>query len=572
MVWRLDLTGEVIPVGTDKEQQSWACLSVDEDGMLTFNYEVLETIMGKLVRAVNMLSEQVGTLQTDLEETHGSVEHLEKQLASDMAKADDAMGQVRELQVKMMSMDSFRPASAPSDALQRHGTADIPSAESPEYINPATVLEKVEDLANDVEGLLEMQDAFAKYDIAERMDKFEELIQSYEDTVLPDFRARLAYNETMLLQLRADIDKLAQQFAEDERNKASSAALEALTARFEALRRERQKDRSMLEGATDKFEKLDELYETVTRNTSRLQELWKNVKGESQEFRSWTCRALDDIRSSMRNKLDEHNASKIQEAMRRELHESIPKISQVVSVRLEPDLQNKAGLAEFRRLQEIVDTLAQPSHKGQLLMGTKCLTCNRPVTTQDASDIGCHDVPRAKHEEGLLKDVQRALLRQQEEPGVDETTLNYVAVRLGSPERAVQDGRVFETRVKDNGAGEFSLTRIVKPNRPTGGGPATNEARKSVGVEVTASTRSPKRDMPPMVRVGPRRIKKLLPPGTGTAVPQSPRYGASMYSADSERDTADVSGAQTSVVLNSPPAAGAAQDSQELEQDTEQGL
>eukprot|EP00971_Amphidinium_carterae_P269771 5351743-Amphidinium_carterae.1 len=59
----------------------------------------------------------------------------------------------------------------------------------------------------------------------------------------------------------------------------------------------------MLEGATDKFEKLDELYETVTRNTSRLQELWKNVKGESQEFRSWTmCKhvlSLIDTRNDL---------------------------------------------------------------------------------------------------------------------------------------------------------------------------------------------------------------------------------------------------------------------------------
>mmetsp|Transcript_46769 Transcript_46769/g.111230 ORF Transcript_46769/g.111230 Transcript_46769/m.111230 type:complete len:591 (-) Transcript_46769:32-1804(-) len=526
MVWRLDLTGDVIPAGMGNLEQAWAHFSVDNDGMLTFNYDNLEAIVGKLVRAVNMLSQQVNTLQLDLDEMHGSVEHLEKQLATDMASAQDAQSAVRQMQVQLMTMEStIRP---PSAAAEVPGTAESGSAGSDMDIHPALVLDKVDELAKELENVADMHEDFSKT-LAERMEACEDQMQTFQGTIATDFKTRLTYNETMLLQLRTDIEKLGQQVAEDEKNKASSASLDALSARFEAMRRERQKDRSMLEGATEKFEKLDELYETVTRNSTRLQELWKNVKGESQEFRTWTCRALDDIRTAMRTKVDEHKADEIYDAMRRELLEFSPKIAATVSMRLEADMQSKANMADVLRLQEIVEALAaEPAHKGRLLMGTKCLTCDRPVSTYDSTDTGHVDLEAAKQQEGILKDVQRAIQRQQDaQQGSLSDVLNYVAVRVGSPGGKARGSGVYEQRVKgeDGGAGEYSITRILKPSRRSAS-PDTNARNVGVEVSVSPNRRSP-REMPPMVRVGPRRIKRLMPPGSNKSVmkelPPSPQ-------------------------------------------------
>jgi hypothetical protein len=253
----------------------------------------------------------------------------------------------------------------------------------------------------------------------------------------------------------------------------------------------------MLSTAQRNFQELSVLNELVKENKDRMQEMWKLFGQESQQVREWASSGFSELRAAVRAKMDEREAFRLVDDIRKEVRDLAPSLSEAMS-RLEVDVRHKADLSSVAKLEDVTEELVRtiPRPK-QLLIGTKCLACDRIVSERQCTDKGTLLADR-QQEEQLWSEVQKALnnTKVDSRPPGSKEVLKYVAIQVGSPSKAIAlDGHsgIFDAR--DLGLGGHHLVRAG------GGGGGFSRPQTSCD----PSTRRQPREPPPLVRIAPRR-------------------------------------------------------------------
>jgi len=198
--------------------------------------------------------------------------------------------------------------------------------------------------------------------------------------------------------------------------------------------------------------------------------------------------------------------------LRKEVRDIGPYVSEYMS-RFEATLKSKAEASEVQRLLDDIEILhSSTSEPQQLLLGTKCLACDRATAGPSMTDQGAVSLVDKRQEEELWKDVQKAVLKSNRDEPADP--LKYVAIHIGSPARMDRgDGKGF-IEARTNADKIHSGSYLVKV-----GGASKVQSRPATGADAESSLRAP-REPTPLYRVTSRR------PGLRPLQPvQSPRIG-----------------------------------------------
>mmetsp|Transcript_102026 Transcript_102026/g.187036 ORF Transcript_102026/g.187036 Transcript_102026/m.187036 type:complete len:612 (-) Transcript_102026:73-1908(-) len=514
----LDVTGEVVQ--TDGQLAS---LQLDESGMLHLQHKVMNTIVGQLVRAINAACVQVEKLAVDNEQNFESISALEAHLSSFEGRIRDCEDACQEVRLQLGTMSS---GPAPGSPVER--------ADSPEAVGTQALTSLLEQIAGIAERL-DTAERLNKHDTemyAGKFEKCDEMLRRHQDFFDDELESRLTQAEDDRVTIKAEVEALRQGLEDSNNRKAAKVELEELDKKFAELNEGHEQDHRMLTDARKQFVKLDGLTDLVNENKTRMQEMWKLFGQESQELREWASSGFNELRCAVRSKMEETDALSHLSQLRHEVRELAPYLSEALS-RMDAGLRVKAEASTVVRLQDGLDQLERQSGRPkQLLIGTRCLGCDREVSTPGFTDQSIVSLHRDRQQADLFHEVQRALVhahdesRQLEKPGsAPSDVLKYVAIHVGNPIKTRGSGGVglFETRDQQDGSpGSHQIVRSPPGTAGMARRPHTHDSSRPAAAQ--GSARSPPREIPPLVRIVPR---KPQPP---------PRITSGSYSAPATRD------------------------------------
>jgi hypothetical protein len=489
MTLTLEVTGEAVA-----DTAKLTSLVIDDKNMLGMEYEALRKVIGQVVHAINTMGKQVEKLREDEDQCLEAVQHLEQQISSFEVRSRECEDTCQEIRLQLGTM-VVEVEKVPEKPVVQEVRSDIDRKEVNE------VIQKLEVLAHDVDGLKrkEKSDADALH---AQFAELEDTLSRHQDFFDDELESRLTAADEERVQIKAEFEVLRQSYEETLTRKADKVELGDIVHRTNQLIEGQEANHSKISAAEQQFMKLDGLTDLVDENKRRIQEMWALFGKESQELREWATGGFADLRAAVRSKMNEQEALSHVSELRKEVRELAPVIKEGLS-RVETNLRQKAEASEVHRLQDDVDMLNTKDQPKQLLVGTKCLACDRQVSSADATDQGPLSLTDRRQEGELWNEVQRALDRQENDHSRQIGTkdvLKYVAIHVGRPTRA-------SSLV---GRGLFDARDSSGENQPPGGHYLMRVGGGGGGLARPQTTggdciRAPPREPTPLVRMTPRR-------------------------------------------------------------------
>jgi len=495
---KLETTGDIILGGNDPLVK----LFVDWDGALGVEFKALRTIICQIASALNILNGQLSMLQGKSDEAIESVRALEQTAAA-------MEGMIQDCEIACQEMRVQVATAIPEVEIQSAGNSSSQLVKE----EPRSA-ELNEDVAEGLKGVMERLEEVERvsreevHRLALHFDKMEESLQRQQEMIEEDLEQRLTQGDDALSAVRTDVDTLRTVLQETSEKKVSKTELAELQLQIESVLEQQREEEEMLKDTHKNLEKLDGCIDLANESKTRMQEMWRIFRGEAQELREWISRGFNDLRCALRIKMDEPTAVTFIDDLRREVRENAVFLSEATS-RVEAGIRHKAEAGDLVRLQDLVDDVTKQNGRlPQLLLGTKCLACDRHVSNAEVTDQGCVDVEQLKQREDLYQEVQQRLSRSPPRTAGSDV-LKFVAVHVGSPVRkpGSSGNGVYEARdLNDDAPGTHHLVPLghgsPKPTR-TSTAPSTMTGRIP---KPPNEERSYGRD-PHLVRVIPRRPK-----------------------------------------------------------------
>lgn len=512
MALLLDITGDAIPADGEPLSDFY----LDSKGQLGLANERLWKIVTQLVTALNLLNERVSTLQKDQEATGETTDALELQTSA-------FEGRLRECEsaCQQALVQAATARLGPTSPLPGAGDSRSHSAMG----NADQVLADLEELAGKHEALaekFETADRSAKevgQRLSKRLNENESLLQKHQSALDGEVANHFGQNDQSIQGLQLELETIREARKEDNEKKADKSEMSDLTKQIFFMRQDISQEQAMLSKARVQFDKLDALVIMIEENKQGMQELWELVRKEILELRQWASQGLHEIRDDLRLKMNAAAAIEDIDRLRIEVRSIGPILSEATT-RVAIDVKQKAEKLDVIRIQDTVAELTKHSTRtGQLLIGKKCISCDRVASAVDTTDLGHVELQRVRQQEELLKEVEHAIAtrdwplssraeQRNTSPIRDGGLMKYVAIHVGSP-RSVGPGspatgpNCFEVR-HDSGAGGENHVLVATPgSRPSTCPESAQRNRNCIGM----SARAPPREMPPIVRMSPRRAR-----------------------------------------------------------------
>lgn len=495
MTLTLEVTGDTVA------ESFLSSLILDDKNMLGIEYEGLRKIIAQVVRASNMLGKHVDKLRDDDEQLNDAVQHLEQQIASYEVRVRECEDTCQEVRLQIGTMIVEQQQKQPEPEIQ--ATSEVSRKDLSE------IMTRIDGLSRDQENARQTQQNDVEV-LHRKCSEHEDTLNRHQDFFQDELEARLTQSDDDRVAIKSDLEAVRQALEDSNARKASKVEVNDLAHRLQELCHEHATDHQMLADAHRHFKKLDGLTDLVNENQSRMQESWAKFGIESQELREWAARNFNELRSAVRGKMNEEDGLSHVREIRRELRELAPFLSEAVT-RVEEEVRHKADVSGVVKLQDGIDILhRQAGRTKQLLLGTKCLACDREIDSTTATDKGPVSLVERRQEEELWNEVQRTLHQQADPRGRSRDVLRYVAIHVGSPmrERDLAGKGIFQARDHDEQVpGGHYLMRTSG-----GAGAPLSRPQTSDGHE-----RAAPREVPPLVRVPPRRPGRFGPPSGGTS-------------------------------------------------------
>lgn len=465
-------------------------------GGLTIEMEAVRKIIEEIVDKVNATSQEVSKVPDEIRDVQDSFQHCAAQLARLNARTRDCEELCKEVRLQVGT--SVIPVSV--EQKQRESSHDDKAM--------GALAAQIDQLTSRVEA------CEAKYELGsttlhEQYVECTSQVLQQAQLLEEDFKPRLEQGEDDRSALKAELGALHQSFEESSSRKATKVEVADLQAQLAELDERQRADHKMLDDAHQLFAKLDGLSDVVYQGKQKMQEMWHLFEIESRELRSWSANGFSELRTAVRSKMDAAEASTLFSERQLEARELGKYVAEMLT-RVETDLRRKADASDLGKLQRGLQEQQNKEKPRQLLVGTRCLACDKIVSPADTTDEGAVSLQKGRQQEILFDEVQRALSR----PGTtgEDGVLKYVAIHVGSPGRTRSAlGGVFESRdMEDHSPGSHHLLKAAAKTSPAG------VALQRSGV---APSRSPPREVPALVRIATRRPR---PPSSHRGPPRPP--------------------------------------------------
>lgn len=179
--------------------------------------------------------------------------------------------------------------------------------------------------------------------------------------------------------LRHEIRKSGESVGATLNNLATNADIQHLAKRFDDFRAGHEDARKAtdqaLEQAQNSVGDISRIQGIADETRKRMDEVCHELRKECQSTRTLARHGLAEVRSSMQGLREECRG--FVDTASKELNGSISAACEA-TVRADAGLRDKAELADLTKLQDFVnEVLSHFSSQKQLLIGTKCLSCDR---------------------------------------------------------------------------------------------------------------------------------------------------------------------------------------------------
>jgi len=447
----LEITGESVADGVPL-----GGLILDDKNAISFEYDALQKIVVQLVRAINLLSQNVGKLQEDQEQMVDGVQALEQQLAGlelRMRECDDTCQQVS-LQVGTMVTEQDKPP----ETIETH----TPMSQEVSRKDFLELSEKISAASEKLEKARRTEDADVT-DIRNKCQEFEETLHRHQDFFDGELHNQLSEAEESTALLKADLEALQKAFDESNARRATKVELADVAHRVHVLAEGQASNHSMLTSAQKQFLKLEGLTDLVDENKHRMQEMWDLFGKESQELREWAATGFVELRSAVRSKMGDREAMTLIDEIQKDVREFGPFVSEAV-IRMEAALCHKAEASAVTKLEDMLNAESYSNN-----------SWSKKIASNPAAD---------KHLVGARELQQAANNASSHSP-----TRNF-------------EGRDPNDTVRSCPSGQYI-------SRAGGGGGGFSRPRTHESFD-----RAPPREPPTLVRVSPRRPAPAPPPRT----------------------------------------------------------
>jgi len=472
-------------------------LDLDDHGKLGLTQQVLQSTVTFIGEAINANHDQVTYLGDSQDEISESLEALKQLCAQLDHRLHECEDFDRDMRIQMVSSGAGGKSEWDDDG---DGSAEDTAGNNLQAESVNIMLEKIEAMSERVDGL-EHTSQQERTRIEQLVASNTERVGNMQDNLEDNVEGRLNQLEDQITQQKMDVDALRNGLQESDNRFAKRTDLLDLQKAIDTCMQEVQHEKARMSEVGSSLEKLDSAMELAKSNKALLQEMNKKLNEESDLSRQWCSKQFRDLRNSIQTishqLTEEGPLLELKEEFRNSLHE----ISQQAANN-EQRLKLKAEHSDYIRLRDEVGVFAmQAGRPRQLLVGKRCLACDRE-TTSEVTDEPAAEIARAYQQEDLFREVHDCLRKA----AGNQDVLKYVAVHVGGPARMPgKDGGIFRARdMSDTSPPSHQLVRSPMTTRPNTGGHSTYGSTPFAG-ELVPGTHP--REAPRVVRVPPRKLR-----------------------------------------------------------------
>jgi hypothetical protein len=494
-------------------------LSIDpSSGHMVMLNDGLELVLDTMGKTIASQKRQLQALQDEFGKIQGKTQAIEEISKETLGRVGECQEQVRLSSYQVSLMTSKAAAGAPSTTAahrnSRQPRASANAAFGPPQVTRVDLAQSMKELEDEVQECMADQESAFDKKLAELAERLETLESQEEEedpekdekrqTLLDDIDVRLVMSHDEVMGVKADLSTLQKSIKESLLTKAEEADLVELRTTSHKLLQESRQVQVLMAEANENMDKFDLCLKEAEEAKLQTRELAQLFKRECQEIRDWTTTGLSELKTSIMEKIDPVKNREQLEKFRKELREGMRRTIEV-SERCQVDVRKKAGLADVLRLQEeVADLQRRLNTKRQLLIGTRCMSCDQPIIGPQATDEGPVDVAKRRLEENLLNEVENILHESPAE-------LRMVAMRLGSHSAPKNISRSDHNSAL--GGDGLSLLKAPDTARPSTTSTARRIFTHSPNLrDADMPERFPPREAQPLVRIVPQTSKGWTPP------------------------------------------------------------
>jgi len=492
----LSSTGEIILDSAD----TLANFTFDHSGNVALDIEVLRKALYRIVKALNADQEVLHRVRDTVDTIEIDVQGLKERSTESVDRVVDCQKKVTDVSLDInkifAKLEIFDRRLKQEEAMEEQMNSPSNKATTKE-------LRELRELVAEMGHRLDTTERFQKDEakqVYNKMLECEQGLERHSSVLTQEIKSRLREADEAVLSLRLDLE--AAQVTLQESNKVTRAEVVEMQKRIAKVMDTVHNDHKTLEEAAANLKKLDECVELGIANRNRTEEVWQVFMKDSKEMREWASKSFSELGKNLQGKMETRTAQDQWTDLDARVKGSTAHLAEGMA-RLEAVLRKKAEVGDMDRLQDQVRDICNVNTKTtrQLLVGTKCLACDRTMTADEVTPENVIDLAKEKQQQDLFQEVQRVLNKQ---PGTADNVIKYVAVRVGSPGRT---NNGFDIRDEQDVGGHALVRAAPRLGSSQGRRPNTSDL----------PARAPPREVPPLVRVMPRR--KGHTPRGGVALP-----------------------------------------------------
>jgi hypothetical protein len=404
-------------------------LDLDVLGQLCIRDEVLRKTLCHIALAINCNHAKLKALERDASDANEAMEAVKQhttRLDHRLTSCEESAQEVRIQLGTMMAQEE-----SDDDGYDEYGKPrinplsvedDLDEAASPETVDEMHAkLEHLEKRLEDEARLREKGHQEVEYalqvlngDVKERIEnRLNELSKYCEDT-------------------KHECDGLQRGLSDTLSSRASKTEVAEVVHRLDQCIDDYRKEAHLRDKTVASLTKLDDCLSATATNKEKIEALLDAFHIETDGCREWCARNLSDLKSALQTIQSEvrQQGHEGVDELRAELRRSMLQMCEVTT-RVESEICKKAEAGLVERMRSQIEELANKFEvKHQLLMGTRCLACDRglDIGIQPVTDQPVDDADFDTRDKELFQDVSAAMRRSD---GRSEEVLKYISVHVG---------------------------------------------------------------------------------------------------------------------------------------------
>lgn len=447
-------------------------LDIDPQGNLSLSTDALIQTLKDLTNAINTTHDRVKALERDAYDLRESMEAVKQQTTKMGHRVCDCEDTGRDLRIQMSTM----LGSGNYEDEDEHDDDDKGNYATENF---SDVGEKVESLVAQIEEL----ESRLGEETSNREEAFEEIqanIKGMLELFQENNEPRIQELEDSMAASKIGIDALRTGLQECTKVKATRGEVMQVSRMIEGIIEEHRAEAELRARTLESLVKLDNCLELASANKEGIQFLMRLFREETTECREWCSRNFGEVRAALRAVAGDIHGQKRLDEFEKEFRLTASQLKEA-TVRVEAYLVRKAEIRDVLRLEQRVTEAVDDLRPRQLLLGTRCLACDRGSTAAHVTDQTIVELAQARQQEDLFRETNEAVRRQEFSPDSREV-LRYVAVHVGNQINTPgRDGTGIYKARDDSSSAQWKHGAQLVRTSGRAGAPSTGAAQRRLG-------------------------------------------------------------------------------------------